>query len=158
MHVRPFCTIGLLRYRGCRAPRRVRIRVSHRRSVTSSAGHVYQQQRLPTVVENRPPVHRVRLLTSQRTLVSIQRESFSQTIHCGVLNARLIGNTHAQIADCITCGKYDVFAVVETRHDSANCPNIIACTPSGYRCAERAHLIFFIFAACSYSGSVATWT
>ena len=61
---------GLLRYRSCRAGRRVRIRVSHRRSVTSSAGHVYQQQRLPTVVGNRHPVHRVRLRTSQRTLIS----------------------------------------------------------------------------------------
>ena len=57
--------LGLLRYRGSGAGRRVRITVSHRRSVTSSAGHVYQQQHLPTVVRNRPPVHHVRLRTSQ---------------------------------------------------------------------------------------------
>ena len=79
------CTFNLvvqlrfLRYGGCRAGRRARIRASHRRSVTSSAGHVYQQQRLPMVVGNRPPLHRVRLRTSQRTLVSLQCESFSQT-------------------------------------------------------------------------------
>ena len=50
---------------------------------------------LPTVVGNRPPIHCVRMRKSQRTLVSMQRESFSQTIHCGVLNARSIGNKRA---------------------------------------------------------------
>ena len=57
-HVRPRCTIETATW--SRLPRwsSVRIRVSHRRSVTSSAGHVYQQQRLPTVVGSRPRTSR----------------------------------------------------------------------------------------------------
>ena len=54
------------------------------------------------------------------------------------VNARSIGNKHAQVVDCITSGKFDVFAVVETWHDSTNCPKIIVCMLSVYRCTEGA--------------------
>ena len=42
------------------------------------------------------------------------------------------------VSDCITSNGFDFFAAVETWHESADCPNVIACTPGGYHCAEQA--------------------
>ena len=74
-----------------------------------------------------------------RTLVNMQRHRItSRVTKPGILNARSIGNKHAQIVDEISSESYNFFVIVETWHDSANCPSIIACTPSDYRCMERA--------------------
>ena len=56
-------------------------------------------------------------------------------------NAALIGMLSKNIttvADCIVSKKFSFFAAVETWHDSADCPSVIACTPSGYLCIEQA--------------------
>jgi hypothetical protein len=56
----------------------------------------------------------------------------------GLLNAQSIGNKYAAICDHIVSNHLHLCAVVETWHDSADDPEMIACTPPGYRFIERA--------------------
>jgi len=49
-----------------------------------------------------------------------------------------LGNKAASINDCIVGNHLDVFAVVESWHDSFETPSVIAATPPNYRAIERA--------------------
>lgn len=56
----------------------------------------------------------------------------------GLLNAQSVGNKYATICDRISSDRLHLRAVVETWHDSADDPNLIACAPPGYLLIERA--------------------
>ena len=49
----------------------------------------------------------------------------------GSFNAQLVGNKYAAICDRIATEKLHLCAIVETWHDSANSPQLIACAPPG---------------------------
>lgn len=55
-----------------------------------------------------------------------------------VLNAQSVSNKSAAINATILDRQLDVFAVVETWHDAANSPCLIACTPPNYKFIECA--------------------
>ena len=56
----------------------------------------------------------------------------------GVLNAQSVSNKSVTIKNCIMEQKMDIFAVVESWHDSSDSPSIIACRPPDYKYIERA--------------------
>ena len=56
----------------------------------------------------------------------------------GSFNAQSVGNKYAAIPDRIIAQKLHLCAVVETWHDSANSPQLIACAPPGYSLVEKA--------------------
>jgi len=53
---------------------------------------------------------------------------------------RSLGNKSAAVLDTVVHNSLDLFAVVESWHDSAESPSIIASTPPGYCVFERARL------------------
>ena len=56
----------------------------------------------------------------------------------GSLNAQSVGNKYAAICDRIATEKLHLCAIVETWHDSANSPQLIACASPGYNFVEKA--------------------
>ena len=56
----------------------------------------------------------------------------------GSLNAQSVGNKFAAICDRIATEKLHLCAIVETWHDSANSPQLIACAPPRYNFVEKA--------------------
>ena len=134
-----YCTTWPLHYRDKRAGWRVRKRDSlscHHKYLATSRGQ------LPITIVDSSGFHRYRhsvIRSHNRTPVNMQHHlTTSRVTKLGNLNARSIGNKHTQIVDEITSESYNLFAIVETWHESAYCPSIIACTSSGYRCIERA--------------------
>ena len=95
---------------------------------------------VPAVITNINNCTRVCVVTQSRdrVIVDIRRHQPIKQIKLELLNARLIGNKSVQIADCITSRHFDFFTVVETWHDSENCPAVISCRPNGYWCVELA--------------------
>ena len=71
-------------------------------------------------------------------LYYFQRQQLVKPTKIGILNSQPIGNQFTEISDGVTSNGCSFFAAVETRHNSDYCPNLIACTPSGYRCIEKA--------------------
>ena len=98
---------GLLHYRGKRAGWRVRKRkrdsfsCHHKPLATSGEQH-------PITIVDSSGFHRCRHSVTRsrdRTLVNMQRQpTTSRVTKLGILNARSIGNKHAQIVDEIMCG------------------------------------------------------
>jgi len=62
----------------------------------------------------------------------------ARSVTLGVLNAQSIRNKSIAINNCMLDSHLDIFAVVETWHDDANSPCLIACTPPNYKYIERA--------------------
>ena len=56
----------------------------------------------------------------------------------GLFNAQSVGNKAAMVCDQIASERLQACAVVETWHYAPDCPNLIACTPPGYRYIEKA--------------------
>ena len=56
----------------------------------------------------------------------------------GVFNAGTIGNKFTVVSQWITDNRLLFAAIVETWHDASNDPTLIACTPAGYCCVDRA--------------------
>ena len=71
-------------------------------------------------------------------IVHIRRANLPSLVMVGVFNAQSIGNKYATICNRITTGKLTYCGIGETRHDDADCPNIIACTPPEYKCVQKA--------------------
>ena len=92
------------------------------------------------VAGNRPPPSRREspLRQRMRVIVNIRRQLESTKF--GLLNVRSVNNKFTLIEDCIRSNDFDFFAITETWHDSASCPNVIACAPPGYRCIEEARV------------------
>ena len=72
-------------------------------------------------------LHRIKPTTSSGVAVTISS-----------LNVRSLGNKHAVLSDYITSNDLHFFAAVETWHESSSCPQVIAATPSGYCCINKA--------------------
>jgi hypothetical protein len=123
-------TLGLLCYRGKRAglltrSRRARVSV-YKHDLDCQPG------RLSTV-----PGYRLcrPLPTTHHPCVLVD---VNRAVNVGVLNARSLGNKSAAVLDIVVDNSLDLFAVVETWHDSYESPSVISSTPSGYRVFERA--------------------
>jgi len=125
---------GLLRYRGYRGGARAR----------RSRAFVYKHD---------PPLHVGRLARRaydrrdrrsvddqlrHRVLVPVRRVAEEQSPKVGVLNVRPHGNKSAAVHDIIVDKSLDLFAVVESWHDSAESPSVVATTPPAYYVIERA--------------------
>src|SRR5664279_1507045 len=74
----------------------------------------------------------------QHTLIKIRRAALTSPVNVGVFNAGSVHNKSASICDWIASCNLRLAAVVETWHDSHDCPDLIACTPPGYHFIERA--------------------
>jgi len=97
-----------------------------------------QPGHLRTVSSHRP--HRVPLQECRRrVLVNVNRVAVTHPVTLGVFNVRsLMGNKSAAVLDTIIHNSLDLFAAVETWHDSHESPSVIASTPPGFQVFERA--------------------
>ena len=73
-------------------------------------------------------------------LQRVQRCSPQSLIRVGLLNARSVSNKCANIQHWISDRKLNVAALVETWHDDASSPDLIACAPSGFQIVEKARV------------------
>jgi len=62
----------------------------------------------------------------------------TSTFNIGQLNARSLGNKASAVCDLIVEHRLDVFCVVESWHNAADTPSLIAATPPGYCYVEKA--------------------
>ena len=139
-------SLGLRRRRGTRAGRNKQrsidvIALANHRSLSRLTRPI-QRTRSPNCQTRRirAPVTRIVDQSSDRqsTLIHVKCVCDPSTVRVlvGSLNVQSIGGKSAVLSDFIN--NFDIFAAVETWHDSANCPNVIASTPPGYRCVEKA--------------------
>ena len=68
----------------------------------------------------------------------IDRTALLPPVNFGVFNARSVHNKSASINEWIASNNLRLAAVVETWHDSLDCPDLIACAPPGYHYFEHA--------------------
>ena len=73
-------------------------------------------------------------------LVSIECVDAVRPLKIGVLNVQSLGNKSAAVLDIFVNNTLDLFAAVESWHDSFDSTSIIASTPPGYRVIERARV------------------
>src|SRR5664279_2644275 len=140
--------------RGCRAGRHIRSR-SRRRVRSGCVRPIVNNDvtvcAIPVIISDRPTVYtdahilyrglRERCFTARRTIRRVCcSNKQSSDIRFGVFNAQSIGNKFASVSKWISDNKLLFAAVVETWHDSADSPDLIACTPADYCCLERARL------------------
>ena len=127
---------GLLRYRGGRAGR---CHWRYHDGETPKALGTVERSITVHVSRDRPTCkHQHQQRVPRRVLVNPRLEQRGSTTRIGLLNTQSIGNKYSLVSDCITSNRFDFFAAVETWHESADCPSVIACTPGGYHCAEQA--------------------
>lgn len=144
------------RRRGCRAGRRARDRRSTDVNINNAPQSADRSvHHIPTVSSrlpsSSPPVsrrrgllyygHRERRVPVRRPLQpepQLRVSSTSGITAVGLLNARSVGEKSASILDIIVGRRLHLFAVVETWHDDVHSPQLIACTPPGYRFIEKA--------------------
>jgi len=75
---------------------------------------------------------------SDQSTLPKQSKHPCSSVTLGVLNAQSVRNKSASINSCILDKNLDLFAVVETWHDGADSPCLVACTPPNYKYMERA--------------------
>ena len=126
---------GLLHYRGNRAGVRSRDR--------RMRAHVYQQSLVVCPLSGIIPIvpsYRSVLTVKSRTrpaaLVSVDCSATFRSVNIGTLNARSLGNKSAAVSQLIVDNRLDLFAVVESWHDSSDSTSVVASTPPGYRVVE----------------------
>jgi len=93
---------------------------------------------IPTIVGNRPNCLSRRNECRVSCLQSVRRTALIPPVNVGVLNARSVHVNSASICDWISSSNLRLAAVVETWHNSRDCPDLIACTPPGFNYIERA--------------------
>jgi len=86
-----------------------------------------------------PPVMRQSALISVN-VAPLTTHTHTTPFNIGVLNVQSLGNKAASINGCIVDNQLDVFAVIESGHDSFETPSVIAATPPYYRVIERTRL------------------
>ena len=72
-----------------------------------------------------------------RVLIAVKLVAEIHQLKLGALNVRSLGNKSPAVLDMIIDNSLDLFAVVETWHDSAETPSVIASTPPEYQVFER---------------------
>jgi len=109
--------------------------------VTSSlTAGVCQHTRIDTIVGNLcddEPSRRRDDLHRASTVTRIRRSGLSQRIRLGLFNARSVGDKSANIQRWVTDGNINIAALVETWHDDASSPQLVACAPSGFEYLEK---------------------
>ncbi len=76
--------------------------------------------------------------TVRRGIHFVSPDHSSTSTVLGLLNARSLSSKSSAIYDLIVADRLHICTVVETWHDSVDSPQLIACTPPGYRYIERA--------------------
>jgi len=66
------------------------------------------------------------------TLITVKHVAAQRSLTVGVLNVRLLENKSSAVRAMIMDKSLDVLAVVESWHDVADSPSVIASTPKGY--------------------------
>ena len=132
-----------LHRRGCRAGNHCHRRVdaAQRRTVSTDI----RPWEIPTVISNRLPsnVNTGQLFHGHRdvrttAIKTVQRRCRGDTMRLGLLNARSVSDKSAAIQQWISDMKLGIAALVETWHDDAASPQLIACVPNGFRYVEKA--------------------
>ena len=67
-----------------------------------------------------------------------RRQGVQDSVRVGLFNARSISNKSTSIERWIADAKLNVAALVETWHDDAASPDLIACAPLGFTFIEKA--------------------
>ena len=130
-----------LHRRGCRAGNHCHRRVDATRLTVST---VIRPGEIPTVISNRllSNVNTGQLFRGHRdvrtTAIKTVRRTFWNTLRLGLLNARSVSDKSAAIQQWISDMKLGISALVETRHDDAASPQLVACVPNGFRYVEKA--------------------
>ena len=114
--------------------------------MTSSVGRLSQAGEIPIVIGNRGPsdVNIGQLFHGCRDVScnSLQDSTSSQIHGChirlGLFNARSVAGKSAAFQQWIKDTKLSLAALVETWHDDASSPQLIACAPPGFRYVESA--------------------
>ena len=137
-----------LRRRGCRGGEHQRRHFMARQCVTSSVNPTVRAGVIPTIFGNRRPGDvPSQLSASQRDERSavrrpcrtvIRRVNERRAVRIGLLNAQSVANKSASICRWIAESKLSIAALVETWHDDASSPHLIACAPPGFKYIERA--------------------
>ena len=133
-----------LRRRGCRAGKHHRRSSLAARVATSSIITKNPQSGLiPSIVGNRRSIDSTARHYNgdgerQSVLTAIRRCRQRQHVRFGLFNARSVGNKCASVQQWIADTKLNVAAIVETWHDDASSPDLIGCTPPGFRYVETA--------------------
>ena len=129
-------TIGLLRYRGNHAGAKTKgrqVRASVYKHDPDNKSHIDFIDIVPSCRLPRRQSDQSR----NRVLVSIECVGAMRSLKIGVLNVQSLDNKSAAVLDTIVNNTLDLFATVESWHDSFNSTSIIASTPPGYRVIER---------------------
>ena len=72
-----------------------------------------------------------------RVLAVVDCNATIRSVNIGTLNAQSLGNKSAAVLQTIIDNQLDLFAVVESWHDSAESTSVVNSTPPGYRVVER---------------------
>ena len=70
-------------------------------------------------------------------LTTIRRHGYLDPITVGVFNARSIHNKYTSVTRWIADRRLSIACLVETWHDAHDCPDLIACAPTGYNYIDR---------------------
>ena len=122
---------------GCARPRRGRRAGKPSRAanndVTGSPGEI------PVIIGRRQLIDVGKFRQEHRisALTTVRRHGNLDPINVGVFNARSIHNKHTSLAQWIADRRLSVACLVETWHDSHDCPDLIACAPTGYNYVDR---------------------
>ena len=126
-----------LRRRGCRAGNNHNRRVLAAQSVTSAVSRLCGDGEIPIIVGHRMVrdvntsqlfhgVHRDARDTAARI---IPRHNHNNVIRLGLFNARSVAEKSAAIQQWISDMKLGLVALMETWHDDASSPQLVACVP-----------------------------
>ena len=119
---------------GCVGRRR-----GHRAGKSSRAANNDVTREIPVIIGRRQLIAARNNIPERRpsVLTTIRRHGNLDPITVGVFNARSIHNKHTSVSQWITDRHLSVACLVETWHDSHDCPDLIACAPTGYNYIDR---------------------
>ena len=131
-----FFSLGLhssCRMRGCRAG--IKFRKNRARS-TRFLTEAVVFNGIPVIHSFRAPVCKS-FETRPRFLSKVTCVDLLGSIKFGLLNTCSLGNKSELIHDTISSENYDIFACVETWHESNSSPSLVASCPHGYLYVEK---------------------
>jgi Reverse transcriptase (RNA-dependent DNA polymerase)/Endonuclease-reverse transcriptase len=148
-HVRAIVSELGLRRRGCRSGAHVQQRFRQQQLVTGSAqasiSRAAHPWEIPTIIGNRLINNNnnnklsLGLRCERRAVVTrIHLRGPQDNMRLGLFNARSVSNKSACIQQWVVDKKLNAAGLVETWHDDASSPDLIACAPPGFKFIERA--------------------
>ena len=82
-----------------------------------------------------PEMHKI---PPSSALIRVMLRVPQTPVTAALINAQSVGNKSASICDHVATNGPSICAIVETWHDSSDCPTLVACVPPGYGCLEKA--------------------